>query len=212
MALGAVKYNKLEAAWPGRNSAGLSADRRIADPSGDGYNKAMASSSPIAAPDGGLSFRLADLAATADLAGALAGRARAGDVIALHGPLGAGKTAFARAFITARAALAEQTDALGDVPSPTFTLVQTYDMTDPAIWHFDLYRLDKPDDALELGLDEAFADAISLIEWPERLGPYLPRRALHLSLDFDGPGSEEGARIARLTGAGDWPVRLEKLA
>jgi tRNA threonylcarbamoyladenosine biosynthesis protein TsaE len=166
----------------------------------------MALPSPISAPDGELAFRLADLAATADLAGALAARARAGDVIALHGPLGAGKTAFARAFITARAALAGQADALGDVPSPTFTLVQTYDMTDPAIWHFDLYRLDKPDDALELGIDEAFNDAISLIEWPERLGSYLPRRALHLSLDFDGE-----SRIARLTGAGDWPARLEKL-
>ena len=171
----------------------------------------MALPSPISAPDGGLAFRLADLAATAELAAALAGCARAGDVIALHGPLGAGKTAFARAFIGARAALAGQADALGDVPSPTFTLVQTYDMTDPAIWHFDLYRLDKPDDALELGLDEAFNEAISLIEWPERLGPYLPRRALHLSLGFDGPGSEEGARIARLTGADDWPARLEQL-
>jgi tRNA threonylcarbamoyladenosine biosynthesis protein TsaE len=172
-----------------------------------GYNKAMTLPSRIPTAEGDLSFRLADLAATAVLAVALAARARGGDVIALHGPLGAGKTAFARAFITARAAAAGQADALGDVPSPTFTLVQTYDMADPAIWHFDLYRLDKPDDALELGIDEAFADAISLIEWPERLGPYLPRRALHLHLAFDGE-----TRIARLTGADDWPARLETLA
>jgi tRNA threonylcarbamoyladenosine biosynthesis protein TsaE len=167
----------------------------------------MALPSPIPAAEGGPSFRLADLGATAALADALAARARAGDVIALHGTLGAGKTAFARAFIAARAALAGQAEALGEVPSPTFTLLQTYDMTDPAIWHFDLYRLEKPDDALELGLDEAFAEGIALIEWPERLGAYLPRRALHLHLSFDGEG-----RIARLSGAGDWPARLERLA
>jgi tRNA threonylcarbamoyladenosine biosynthesis protein TsaE len=167
----------------------------------------MALPSLIPAAAGGLSFRLADVAATAALAEALAARAQAGDVIALHGPLGAGKTAFARAFITASALAAGQADALGDVPSPTFTLVQTYDMTDPAIWHFDLYRLDKPDDALELGIDEAFSDAISLIEWPERLGPYLPRCALHLHLEFDGE-----ARIARFDAAGEWPARLEQLA
>ena len=153
------------------------------------------SSSPFS-----LSLPLADLAATEALARKLAGIVRAGDVIALHGPLGAGKTAFARAFIIARAP-----DA-GDVPSPTFTLAQLYDMADPVIWHFDLYRLDKPDDALELGIEAAFADGVALIEWPERLGGYLPRRALHLRLDFAGG---EGARTAELTGSGDWPARLE---
>ncbi len=213
MALEPAKYNKLEALRHQTISAGLALrnrphtaiESRIADPRRDGYNTGMTLPSPMSAPNGGLSFRLADLAATAALADALAQRARAGDVIALHGTLGAGKTAFARAFITARM------PDVGDVPSPTFTLVQTYDMADPAIWHFDLYRLDKPDDALELGLDEAFNDAISLIEWPERLGPYLPRRALHLHLEFVGQGSGEGARIAHVTGAGDWPARLETL-
>ncbi|MFN4281688.1 MAG: tRNA (adenosine(37)-N6)-threonylcarbamoyltransferase complex ATPase subunit type 1 TsaE [Alphaproteobacteria bacterium] len=161
--------------------------------------------SPTRVPEGGLSFALADLAATESLAAALARLAAAGDVIALHGPLGAGKTAFARAFIAARGEMAGE--PVGDVPSPTFTLAQIYDMADPAIWHFDLYRLDKPDDALELGVEEAFADAISLIEWPERLGPYLPRRALHLHLALDGTG-----RAARLAGGGDWPARLERLA
>ncbi|HEY4134440.1 MAG TPA: tRNA (adenosine(37)-N6)-threonylcarbamoyltransferase complex ATPase subunit type 1 TsaE [Alphaproteobacteria bacterium] len=150
------------------------------------------------------------MTATAALAAALAPLARAGDVIALHGPLGAGKTAFARAFIAAHAAGAGlDAAAVGDVPSPTFTLVQTYDMTDPAIWHFDLYRLKEAEEAMELGIDDAFASAISLVEWPERLGGYLPSRALHLHLAFD---AAEGARTARLMGGGDWPARLEKLA
>lgn len=149
---------------------------------------------------------LADLAATEALARRLAAAARAGDVIALHGPLGAGKTAFARAFIAARAAMTGE--EIGEVPSPTFTLAQLYDMADPPLWHFDLYRLDKSDDALELGIEEAFADGIALIEWPERLGPYLPRRALHLHLEFAEP---EGARMAQLTGGGDWPARLESV-
>lgn len=159
--------------------------------------------SPIPAPDGALSFRLADLAATAALAGALAACAGRGDVIALHGPLGAGKTAFARAFITAKMG-----DAVGEVPSPTFTLAQFYDMADPAIWHFDLYRLETPDDALELGIEDAFADAIALVEWPERLGGYLPRRALHVHLSFD---AAEGERQVRLVGDGSWSPRLETL-
>jgi len=163
----------------------------------------MALPAPTSAPQGGLSFRLADLAATEALAAALAARAARGDVIALHGPLGAGKTAFARAFI-----MAKMGDAVGDVPSPTFTLAQVYDMAEPAIWHFDLYRLETPDDALELGIEEAFADAIALVEWPERLGAYLPRRALHLHLAFD---ATEGGREARLIGGADWPARLESL-
>lgn len=162
--------------------------------------------SPLSAAAGGLTFRLADLAATESLAAALADLARVGDVIALHGPLGAGKTAFARAFIAARAAAAGAD--VGEVPSPTFTLVQLYDMIEPAVWHFDLYRLDKAEDALELGVEEAFADAVSLIEWPERLGPYLPRRALNLHLAIEA----DGARRADLVGGEDWPVRLESLS
>jgi tRNA threonylcarbamoyladenosine biosynthesis protein TsaE len=165
----------------------------------------MALPSPHAA-DGGLTFRLADLAATEALAAALAAVTRVGDVIALQGSLGAGKTAFARAFIAARAAAAGA--EAGEVPSPTFTLVQLYDMTDPPIWHFDLYRLGTADDALELGIEEAFADAVSLVEWPERLGPYLPRHALHLHLAVDA----DGARRARLVGGEDWARRLESLA
>src|SRR5579871_3208575 len=111
---------------------------------------------------------LPDPTATARLAAGVAPLARIGDVVALHGALGSGKTSFARAFVAARAG------RVIEVPSPTFTLVQTYDLPNGPVWHFDLYRLERPDDAIELGIDEAFADAISLIEWPERLGALLP--------------------------------------
>jgi tRNA threonylcarbamoyladenosine biosynthesis protein TsaE len=82
-----------------------------------------------------------------------------------------------------------------DVPSPTFTLVQVYDADGDEIWHADLYRLTHPDEVLELGLEDALADAICLIEWPDRLGPYAPKGALHLRLDAAGEG-----RRARLSG------------
>lgn len=155
-----------------------------------------------------VTLRLADPAATAGLAQRIAAVARPGDVIALAGDLGSGKTAFARAFIRARSRADE------DVPSPTFTLVQTYggtgagDGTEPVtIWHFDLYRLEAPGDAVELGIDEAFVDAISLIEWPDRLGALLPARSLVLTLAFDPAGGEDG-RIATLAGDGSWRQRL----
>lgn len=103
---------------------------------------------------------------TANLARILAAAAAAGDVIGLAGNLGVGKTAFARAFIRART-------GANEVPSPTFTLVQTYDPPDgdtaPAIWHLDLYRLEDPAEAGELGLDDALGRDIVLIEWPERI-------------------------------------------
>ncbi len=114
-------------------------------------------------------IELPDEAATAALAARIAALARAGDVIALKGELGAGKTSFARAFIRARG-------GAGEVPSPTFTLVQVYDVGDAAIWHFDCYRLRRPEEAWELAIEDAFAEGISLIEWPERLGPLVPAR------------------------------------
>src|SRR5229473_206998 len=121
-------------------------------------------------------IELPDEAATAALAARIAARARPGDVIALKGELGAGKTSFARAFIRARG---------GDeaVLSPTFTLVQTYELPSAAVWHFDLYRLRSPEEAWELGIEEAFHAGIALIEWPERLGPLLPARHLLVALD-----------------------------
>ncbi len=148
-----------------------------------------------------------DMAAFAEVLAPFAGR---GDVLALRGPLGAGKTVFARAFIAARARAAGLPDrAIGEVPSPTFTLVQTYDLPDTPIWHFDLFRLERPEDALELGIEEAFALAISLIEWPEKLGGYLPRARLDLEIGFT---DEPTGRELRLTGGDAWPSRLAKFA
>src|SRR5207302_8993725 len=121
---------------------------------------------------------LPDEAATAALAARLAALARPGDVIALRGELGAGKTTFARAFIAARG-------GGGDVPSPTFTLAQLYETGDATIWHFDFYRLRHPEEAWELGIEDAFHDGISLIEWPERLGALVPVRRLEIAL-FEG--------------------------
>jgi tRNA threonylcarbamoyl adenosine modification protein YjeE len=143
--------------------------------------------------------------ATARLARALAPRLRPGDTLALAGGLGAGKSLFARALIAARL------EALGraeDIPSPTYTLVQTYDLEDAQLWHADLYRFGSPDEAAELGLDEAFDHAICLIEWPDRLGPALPDRRLTLDLAF---APAEDARLATLTAAGsgwDWVPAL----
>ncbi len=157
-----------------------------------------------------VSVTLADEAATGALAAALAPLLRAGDVVALEGELGAGKTCFARALISA---LPQPGPTAGlepaeEVPSPTFTLVQVYDRDPAPVWHVDLYRLERPDDALELGLDEAFAEAISLIEWPDRLGDHLPGSALRVSLRY---GSGESMRLAELTGDQSWRGRLDLL-
>ena len=126
---------------------------------------------------------------TARLGRALAGRLRAGDTVLLDGPIGAGKSHTARALIRARLGTEE------DVPSPTFTLVQTYP-GDPDIWHADLYRLTHPDEVVELGLGDAFATAICLIEWPDRLGSLLPANPLRLKLESWG----EGRRATLLSG------------
>jgi tRNA threonylcarbamoyl adenosine modification protein YjeE len=143
---------------------------------------------------------LPDESATVRFARRLAGVARTGDVLALSGALGAGKTAFARAFIRARA---------GDeglvVPSPTFTLVQAYDLPGGLVWHVDAYRLAGADEALELGLDEAFAAGITLIEWPEHIAALIPAYALRLAL-ADGP--DPGARALSLDAPDGWDARL----
>jgi tRNA threonylcarbamoyladenosine biosynthesis protein TsaE len=148
-------------------------------------------------------FDLPDEAATAELAARVAAGARAGDVIALRGDLGVGKTSFARAFIRARGAIAE------DVPSPTFTLVQIYELEAATIWHFDLYRLAAPEEAWELGIEEAFAGGISLIEWPERLGALLPQRRLDIALGF---ARLPQARRAACEGGAEWRARLAEIA
>ena len=146
-----------------------------------------------------VTIELAGLPATLALARNLAQVAKVGDILALYGDLGAGKTEFARAFIRAL------TDAGEDVPSPTFTLVQTYDGDDVDIWHFDLYRLERPEAAFELGIEDAFHDAISLIEWPENLGPYLPRNRLDVHLSVT---KGKNHRQAILTPHADWCERL----
>lgn len=119
---------------------------------------------------------------TARLGAWLATRLDAGDCLALTGPIGAGKSHLARALIRARTGNPRE-----DVPSPTFTLVQTYG-ADVDIWHADLYRLTHPDEVLELGLDDAFSHAITLVEWPERMGAALPADAIRLALVADGDG------------------------
>jgi len=163
-----------------------------------GYKPQMA----VAAKSGALTVALADPDATARLAVALAPLLRPGDVVALRGELGTGKTAFARALIRALTGSDEE------VPSPTFTLVQTYAAADFEIWHFDLYRLHKPEDAVELGIEDATADGVALIEWPERLGPWLP--ADHLDVRLAYVDNETG-RSAAISGGGDWPERLQAL-
>jgi len=143
-------------------------------------------------------IELPDEAATAALAAQIAGLARPGDVIALKGELGMGKTSFARAFI--RACGGDE-----EVPSPTFTLVQVYELEPAAIWHFDAYRLCDPEEAWELGIEDAFQDGISLVEWPERFGALLPARRLEIALSC---GATPTARLALLDPAGDWTERL----
>lgn len=140
-----------------------------------------------------LSIFLPDDAATARLGQWLAPRLAPGDVILLEGPIGAGKSHLARALILARLGRAE------DVPSPTFTLVQTYE-ADAEIWHADLYRLTHPDEVIELGLEAAFATAICLVEWPDRLGDLTPPDALHLRLAAAEQAGVEG-RLATLSTA-----------
>lgn len=122
-------------------------------------------------------------AATEALACWLAPRLAAGDWLLLEGPLGAGKTALARALVGARLAAAGA--PAEEVPSPSFTLVQTYAAGGLEIRHADLYRLGGPADVAELGLDEGAEAALTLVEWPDRLGPLAPARALRLTLAPD---------------------------
>jgi tRNA threonylcarbamoyladenosine biosynthesis protein TsaE len=148
---------------------------------------------------------LPDEAATARLGVAIARALKPGETVCLSGPLGAGKSTLARALIR------ELTTPDEDVPSPTFTLVQFYDGADLKIAHFDLYRLTAPEEAYEIGLDEALEDGAAVIEWPERLGGrlegVLPADRLDVEISLDGAG-----RRARLTPHGAWEGRMEGLA
>jgi tRNA threonylcarbamoyladenosine biosynthesis protein TsaE len=139
---------------------------------------------------------LPDEAATQALGRALAARLQAGEAICLSGQLGAGKSTLARALVRALTTPEE------DVPSPTFTLVQFYDGGRLAVAHFDLYRLSDPDEAYEIGLDEALEDGAVLVEWPERLQGRLPGDRLDVEISLDGE-----ARRARLQPHGAWEGR-----
>ncbi|WP_029077175.1 tRNA (adenosine(37)-N6)-threonylcarbamoyltransferase complex ATPase subunit type 1 TsaE [Kaistia adipata] len=152
----------------------------------------------MSAPDP-IPIALPDEAATVRLAEDIAAKLAIGDVIALRGDLGAGKTSFARALIRAVAA-----DPALEVPSPTFTIVQTYEARLP-IAHFDLYRLGSADELDEIGFDEAVSEGVVLVEWPERAEDYLPAGHLEISLEIEGTG-----RLATLTGGGDWPERIAR--
>jgi tRNA threonylcarbamoyl adenosine modification protein YjeE len=146
---------------------------------------------------------LPDVAATGALGARLAGLLRPGDVIALRGPLGAGKSELARAMIRARAGAAIE------VPSPSFTLVQDYVLPGLTIRHIDLYRIDDPAELSEIGLDAPEGEEAWLIEWPERAGRFLPGDRLDLALE-QGPTPD--ARIARLSAGPAWADRFSQLA
>jgi tRNA threonylcarbamoyladenosine biosynthesis protein TsaE len=133
-------------------------------------------------PDPILSRFLPDEEATSGLGARLARLLRAGDVVLLSGPIGSGKSTLARGLIRARLGGAEE------VPSPTFTLIQVYEAAGVEIWHADLYRLTHPDEVAELGLDDAFRTAISVVEWPDRLGRHLPQNALRIAFAAEGDG------------------------
>ena len=138
-------------------------------------------------------------AATARFGADLAGQAMPGDVITLSGPLGVGKTALARGFL---AALGHQ----GEVPSPSFSIVQPYEELDPPVWHVDLYRIEDVSELEELGLDAA-AHAVLLVEWPDRAGGRAWPDALALSLDFARDGDRILTAKVPPSWEGRWPPR-----
>lgn len=150
-------------------------------------------------------MRLSDESATSRLAEFLAPSLMRGDVVTLSGGLGAGKTAFARALLRGLTG-----DAALEVPSPTFTLLQTYDAPNFPVAHFDLYRLGGPDELTELGFEQEIADSLTLIEWPDRAGRNLPADGLDIALRM-APGAEASARLVTLTGHGAWAGKLARL-
>jgi tRNA threonylcarbamoyl adenosine modification protein YjeE len=136
-------------------------------------------------------FPLPDLDTTTRLGAAIAAGLKPGDAVALWGDLGSGKTTLARAILQAMG-------VTEDVPSPTFTLVQSYD-TRPPVAHYDLYRLKNSREIAELGFEDALAEGAALVEWPERAPEYLPPDTLHVRL-----GLPDGVRNARITGPARW--------
>ncbi|MBI1259481.1 MAG: tRNA (adenosine(37)-N6)-threonylcarbamoyltransferase complex ATPase subunit type 1 TsaE [Chloroflexi bacterium] len=137
---------------------------------------------------------------TAALAAEIAGKLKSGDLLCLQGDLGSGKTVFARALIRHLCA-----DPALDVPSPTFTLVQTYESPAGELWHFDLYRLEDPEEIYELGWEDALADGIAIVEWPERLESLAPPDCLTLVFE---PSDHENQREITAVPYGSWKDRL----
>ena len=148
-----------------------------------------------------MKIALSDAEATTRLGQVIAPLLAAGDSVLLYGPLGMGKSTLARGLIRALTTPDE------DVPSPTFTLVQFYD-SEPPVAHFDLYRLTRPEEAFEIGLDEALDEGCAVIEWPERLGEaperFLGPDRLTLIIAEDGEG-----RLATVSGAGRWETLID---
>lgn len=153
-----------------------------------------------------MSVKLESLNASHQFAARIAKKLRRGDVLLLKGDLGAGKTTLAQGIIRALAG------SNIDVTSPTFTLLQTYPIQladGPAeVWHYDLYRIEHPAELLELGMDEAFEQGISIIEWPERMGDALPPQSVTIALTMVGQG--EG-RLATIEAKGDAAGRWSSL-
>jgi tRNA threonylcarbamoyladenosine biosynthesis protein TsaE len=147
-----------------------------------------------------MEIALPDAAATERLGAQIAAVLQPGDAVCLWGELGAGKSTLARGLVRALTSPDE------DVPSPTFTLVQFYETDDFPIAHFDLYRITRPGEVYEIGLDEALDEGAVIIEWPERLSRGLPRDRLDIMLSTDGDG-----RTARLEPHGAWEARQIEL-
>ena len=152
--------------------------------------------------------RIATSAGLERLSARIAVRLGVGDAVCLWGPLGAGKSTLARGLVRALTSDDEE------VPSPTFTLVQTYETARLSLAHFDLYRLKTAEEAFELGLDEALSEGAVMIEWPQRLGCDLPPQRLDVELRFpvESPaGDSTNGREVRLTGRGSWVERARDI-
>lgn len=151
-----------------------------------------------------LSLNVAGEKDTAAFAEKLSALVKKRDVLTLNGTLGAGKTAFARAFIRSVCA------AEVDVPSPTFNLLLLYDSPKGPIYHYDFYRLEDPEEVWELDVEEAYEEGITLMEWVERLEDLGPEDPLEIRIIFPENGLE-GERIITLTGSNNWQKRLKEL-
>ncbi|MEM7497610.1 MAG: tRNA (adenosine(37)-N6)-threonylcarbamoyltransferase complex ATPase subunit type 1 TsaE [Pseudomonadota bacterium] len=196
--------NKQPAAW-WANAAGAgpggSTPRNAAG--GVGANAAPphgALAAAAAAPGQPVPLDLPEEAATVALGRALGERLGAGDAVMLAGPLGAGKSVLARAAVRAYLDTPE-----AEVPSPSYTIVNVYEpAAAPALWHADLYRLGDASELAELGLEEAFEDAVAIVEWPDRLD-VLPQRRLEIALAADEAGEAPDRRCATIRALGPWP-------